>query len=98
MDNTFVYILDDNLNPLPAGLPGLLYIGGMGVAAGYMNRPDLTSERFITDPYAPDIAKNAGFPYLSLYDRPMMYNTGDLARFLPDGTIDFIGRSDQQVK
>jgi len=98
MDNTFVYILDDNLQPLPPGLPGFLYIGGMGVAAGYMNRPDLTIERFITDPYAPDIAKNVGFPYLSLYDRPMMYNTGDLASFLPDGTIDFIGRSDQQVK
>jgi amino acid adenylation domain-containing protein len=98
IDNTFVYILDERLHPLPPGIPGMLYIGGLGVAVGYLNREDLTSERFIADPFALDIAQSAGFPYQGIFDRPMMYNTGDLARFLPDGNIEFIGRSDQQVK
>ncbi|NMG06787.1 amino acid adenylation domain-containing protein [Brasilonema sp. UFV-L1] len=90
--NTQIYLLDQNLRhqtdpvkPVAVGVPGELYIGGMGVARGYLNRPDLTHERFIRDPFS-------GKPGTRLY------KTGDLARYLSDGNIEFIGRIDNQVK
>ncbi len=83
--NTAIYILDRNLQPCPIGVPGELYIAGEGVVCGYLNRPELTAERFIRNPFGhnPD-------------DR--MYRTGDLARFRHDGEIEFLGRVDHQVK
>ena len=85
ISGTTCYLLDDELRPQPPGVPGQLYIGGEGVARGYLGRPDLTAERFLIDPFAtePDAR---------------MYATGDLAVALPDGTLDFLGRADLQVK
>lgn len=83
--NTKLYILDQHRQPLPIGVVGDLYISGANVGLGYLNRPELTAERFIPNPWS----KN-GSGYL--------YKTGDLARYLPDGNIDFLGRSDHQVK
>jgi amino acid adenylation domain-containing protein len=83
--NTQLYILDSHLRPLPAGIPGQLYIGGAGVARGYLNRPELTAEKFIQNPFALQVESR-------------MYKTGDLASRLPDGNIEFLGRMDSQVK
>ena len=83
--NARVYILDDLLRLLPIGVAGNLYIGGVGLARGYVRRPDLTAEKFIPDPFS-------GEPGARLY------KTGDLARYLPDGNIEFLGRIDYQVK
>ena len=83
--NTSFHILDANLQPVPIGVQGTLYIGGDGLARGYWNQPDLTAERFVPDPFSAE-------PGARLYD------TGDLARYLPDGAVDFIGRADNQVK
>ncbi|MCG6137779.1 MAG: amino acid adenylation domain-containing protein [Nostoc sp. LLA-1] len=81
--NTQLYILDSHLQLVPLGVTGELYIGGVGVARGYLNRPELTQERFITHPFI---------------DGEKLYKTGDLARYLPDGNIEYIGRIDHQVK
>ena len=75
----------ENLNPVPIGIPGELYIGGAGLALGYLNRPDLTAERFVADPF-------------SMGEGARLYKTGDLARYLPDGNIEYLGRLDDQVK
>ncbi|MEM9921743.1 MAG: AMP-binding protein, partial [Bacteroidota bacterium] len=83
--NTQIYILDQHLQAVPAGISGELYVGGIGVTQGYLNRPDLTEERFIPDPFS----QAAG---------AKLYKTGDLARYRPDGLIDFLGRADHQVK
>lgn len=85
MANTEIYILDKQLQPTPAGVPGELFIGGEGVARGYLNRPELTAERFIRHPFSVDATAR-------------LYRTGDLARYRTDGTIEFLGRLDHQVK
>jgi len=83
--NVSNYVLDEYLNPVPVGLPGELYVGGKGVTRGYLNRPDLTAERFLPDPFS----KRPG---------GVMYKTGDIVRFLNNGAIEYIGRADFQVK
>lgn len=85
MANTQVYIFDAFLRPAPIGVPGELYIGGPGLAYGYFNRPELTAERFVPNPFA-------------LKEGERIYKTGDRGRYQPDGTIEFLGRADNQVK
>ncbi|MTD22513.1 amino acid adenylation domain-containing protein, partial [Pseudomonas sp. CCM 7891] len=83
--NTRFYLLDAHGKPVPIGAVGEIYIGGAGVARGYMNRSDLTQERFLADPF-------------SAQPDARMYRTGDIGRYLPDGTIDYLSRNDGQVK
>lgn len=83
--NTEIYILDQNYNLVPPGVAGELFIGGQGLANGYLNRPELTAERFLTNPFSED-------------PEARMYRTGDLARYRGDGTIECLGRIDHQVK
>jgi len=83
--NTQVYIVDDQLRQLPAGATGELLIGGEGLARGYLNQPELTAERFIPNPFNPDLTSR-------------LYKTGDLCRFRRDGAIEYLGRNDNQVK
>jgi aspartate racemase len=83
--NTSVYLLDRHLEPVPVGVIGELYIGGDGLAREYLNRPDLTAERFIRDRFGAEPSAR-------------LYKSGDFARYLPDGSIDFVGRVDRQVK
>ena len=91
--NTQIYILDRHLQPLPIGVPGELYVGGDGLARGYLNRPELTEKSFIQNPFKDD---NCDREACTKYSR--LYKTGDLARYLPDGNIEFLGRIDNQVK
>jgi amino acid adenylation domain-containing protein len=83
--NVQVYILDESLQPVPAGSVGELYVGGAGVARGYLNRPDLTAQLFVSSPLNPQGIQR-------------LYKTGDLGRYLPDGSIEFLGRIDNQIK
>jgi amino acid adenylation domain-containing protein/non-ribosomal peptide synthase protein (TIGR01720 family) len=84
VSNTHIYILDSDRKIVPIGVPGEIYIGGVQVARGYLNQPELTAEKFLLDPYS------------TKYSR--MYRTGDIGRWLPDGNIEFLGRRDDQVK
>jgi len=83
--NTEIYLLDPRGQPVPIGVPGELYIGGIGVARGYLKRPALTAEKFTPNPFSSETGTR-------------LYRTGDLARYLPDGAIEFLGRIDHQVK
>ncbi|HEY8780009.1 MAG TPA: amino acid adenylation domain-containing protein, partial [Mucilaginibacter sp.] len=80
-----IYILDGNKNLVPTGVTGEMYVGGAGLARGYLNREELTAERFIKDPFSSEA-------------NPRLYKTGDLARWLPEGNIEYLGRIDDQVK
>ncbi len=83
ISNSQCYILDAHLNPMPIGMPGELHVGGDGLARGYWNRAQLTAQKFIPNPFR---------------EGELLYKTGDLARWLPDGNIEFLGRLDEQVK
>jgi len=85
ISNIQIYLLDRKFNPVPIGIPGELMIGGVGLARGYHNRPGMTAEKFIPDPFSNEPGQR-------------LYLTGDLARYLPDGNLEFIGRIDHQVK
>ncbi|MCZ7672442.1 MAG: non-ribosomal peptide synthetase [Chloroflexi bacterium] len=85
LHNSQVYLLNDRMELVPVGVTGELYIGGMGLAHGYLNRPELTAERFVTNPF-------------SAKPEARLYRTGDLVKYLPDGNIQFIGRTDFQLK
>jgi amino acid adenylation domain-containing protein len=108
ISNTKIYILDAHLQPVPIGITGELYISGDGLAQGYLNRPDLTTERFIPNPFkkaklevenSEKTRKDSCFPPLLKGGREeRLYKTGDLARYQPDGNIEFLGRLDDQVK
>jgi amino acid adenylation domain-containing protein len=85
ISNDTIYILDQNLQPVPIGVTGELHIGGDGLALGYLNRPEQTAEKFVSNPFHPDPSSR-------------LYKTGDLSRFLPDGNVEFLGRIDHQMK
>ncbi|MDZ8258879.1 non-ribosomal peptide synthetase [Nostoc sp. ChiQUE01b] len=128
--NTQLYILDANLQPVPVGVPGELHIGGVGLAKGYLNRPELTAEKFIPNPFEKaggrrqeaegrraeeqgetrEVTLHSAFSNTSCYNAgnprnalapqhsALLYKTGDLTRYLPDGNIEYLGRIDNQVK
>jgi aspartate racemase len=86
IDNVTIYILDQQLQPVPVNILGELYIGGTSIARGYLNRPDLSAERFIPNPFS-------DHP-----DNKILWKSGDIGRFLPDGNIEYVGRADHQIK
>ena len=99
--NTQIHILDQNLQPVPIGIPGELYIGGVALARGYLNRPELTQERFINNPFQRGRGQGAGSRGETedkSSNSERLYKTGDLARYLEDGNIEYLGRIDTQVK
>jgi len=85
VSNTKIDVVDERLQPVPIGVPGELLIGGDGLARGYLKRPELTTEKFVPNPFSSE-------------PEARLYKTGDLVRYLPDGTLEFLGRIDQQVK
>jgi len=85
ISNTEVHLLDADLQPVPEGVPGEIYLSGLGLARGYLHRPDLTADRFIPNPFTQDRSTR-------------LYKTGDIARHLPDGTLEYLGRVDSQIK
>src|SRR6185436_3084728 len=85
ISNTYVYVLDAYMNPVPVGVPGELFIGGDGLARDYLNRPQLTNEKFVRDPF-------------SLKPDARLYRSGDIVRYRAGGNIEFLGRIDNQVK
>ena len=85
VSNVHLYILDEHRQPVPVGLPGELYVGGVAVGRGYLNRPELTAERFLPNPF-------------SGVEGDRLYKTGDRCRWLPDGNIEYLGRQDEQIK
>ncbi|RGR15252.1 non-ribosomal peptide synthetase family protein, partial [Bacteroides ovatus] len=89
--NTTAYVLDHNMRPVPIGAIGELYVGGEGVARGYLNRADLTKERFLPNPFQSADDKASGY-------NTRLYKTGDLVRFMSDGNLEYVGRNDFQVK
>ncbi|PWN68629.1 hypothetical protein C1631_018305, partial [Chryseobacterium phosphatilyticum] len=91
IQNTFVYVLDEQNRLAPVGTVGELYIGGAGIARGYLNRPELTEERFVSNPFQTIIQKERG-------ENSRLYRTGDLVRWLPNGELEYVGRNDFQVK
>ncbi|WP_143706631.1 AMP-binding protein, partial [Xenorhabdus innexi] len=88
--NVRLYVPDPHGQPVPVGAAGELYVGGAGVARGYLNQPQLTAERFVLNPFASAEDKTKGYTRL--------YRTGDLVRWLPDGELEYLGRNDFQVK
>ncbi|MEP6515210.1 non-ribosomal peptide synthetase [Microcoleus vaginatus] len=93
--NTQIYLLDRNLQPVPIGIPGEIYVGGDGLAKGYLNRPELTSEKFISNPFGQQKLDFVGNSH-----QKVLFKTGDIGCYLPDGNgnIEFLGRGDSQVK
>jgi amino acid adenylation domain-containing protein len=85
IDDIRLYVLDQRQRPVPVGVPGELCIGGVGVTWGYLHQPDVTADKYVPDPFGPEPGAR-------------LYRTGDLARYLPDGNLDFVGRTDTQVK
>ncbi|MCL5996770.1 MAG: amino acid adenylation domain-containing protein, partial [Chloroflexi bacterium] len=83
--NVRLHLLDASMQPVPLGVPGELYVGGVGVARGYLNRPELTAQKFLPDPFSPEAGAQ-------------LYKTGDRMRWRADGNLEFLGRTDQQVK
>jgi len=101
--NTQLYVVDSNQKLVPVGVAGELLIGGEGITRGYLNRDDLTKEKFIPNPFLPGVSQNS---YVEIeannhkheQQNKLVYRTGDLVKRLPDGNIEFIGRIDQQIK
>ncbi|MEM9923870.1 MAG: amino acid adenylation domain-containing protein [Cyanobacteria bacterium P01_D01_bin.50] len=91
INNTQFYVLNDYLQPVPIGVPGQLYIGGAGLAQGYLNKPELTAEKFINNTFSSSSPSSLSSP-------SNLYKTGDLVRYLPDGNLEYLGRIDYQVK
>src|SRR5205085_2098995 len=96
-----LYVLDRYLQPVPIGIPGELYVGGAGLARGYLGRPDLTAERFIPNPFVKDEGgrrKDEAGSFILHPSSFILYKTGDRGRYLPNGDVEYLGRADHQVK